>query len=727
MKQILQDLKSGDTQIAEIPCPQTRRGHLLISTSRTLVSAGTERMLVEFGKANYLDKARQQPEKVKQVIDKVKTDGLVPTVEAVQAKLDQPVPLGYCNVGRVIDVGDDVRGFAPGDRVVSNGNHAEVVRVPKNLCAKIPDGVSDDEAAFTVVAAIGLQGIRLAQPTLGECVVVTGLGLIGLLTVQLLRAQGCKVLGIDFDEQRLALAEQFGAHTCNLSAGEDPVDAGLALSKGHGVDAVLVTAATSSSEPMHQAAQMCRKRGRIVLVGVTGLELQRADYYEKELSFQVSCSYGPGRYDATYEEQGLDYPIGFVRWTEQRNFEAILEMLDDGRLNVEPLITHRFEIDAVAEAYEVVGGKEASIGILLEYPGVDSEQRARRTVSLQPDARGIDIPGWVRSAKAKVAPVGSRRVVVGAIGAGNYATRALFPALQESGARLKTVSSSGGVSGVYAAKKFGFDQATTDTAGLLEDPEINTVVIATRHNSHARFVCQALEAGKHVFVEKPLAIHDDELDQIATTYRSLVESGEAPLLMVGFNRRFAPQIDEMKSLLDARPEPKTFIMTVNAGEIPAEHWTQNMEVGGGRIIGEGCHFIDLLRFLSDSPLAQIQAMSIGAAPSVQVTQDKATLTMRFEDGSMGTVHYFANGDKSFPKERLEVFCGGGILQLDNFRRLEGFGWPGFKSSKLWSQDKGNAACMKRFVNAVELGGTSPISFDELMEVSRAAIVAAEQL
>lgn len=726
MKQVLQNLRTGATQVAIVPAPQLGHSNVLTSTSRTLVSAGTERMLVEFGQANYLDKARQQPEKVKQVIDKVKTDGLIPTVEAVQSKLDQPIPLGYCNVGRVMEIGAGVAGFEVGERVVSNGQHAEVVRVPKNLCAKIPDGVSDDQAAFTVVAAIGLQGIRLVQPTLGERFVVTGLGLIGLLTVQLLRAHGCKVLGIDFDEERLELAEQFGAQVCNLSEGEDPVAAGKAFSDGEGVDGVIIAAATTSDEPVHQAAQMCRKRGRIVLVGVTGLQLQRADFYEKELSFQVSCSYGPGRYEAPYEEQGLDYPIGFVRWTEQRNFRAVLEMLDDGRLDVEPLISHRFDIAQAADAYRVVAGDEPSIGILLEYPGVDDPERAEQTVDLAGEAR-LDVPGWVRSAKARVSAVATSDVVVGAIGAGNYATRVLFPALQESGARLKVVSSSGGLSGLYAGKKFGFEQTTTDTERLFDDPEVNVVVIATRHDTHKRFLCRALEAGKHVFVEKPMAIDAREVIEIEETYRRLIEEERAPLLMVGFNRRFAPQIEEMKSLLAAKTQPKSFIMTVNAGEIPPEHWTQNPDVGGGRIIGEACHFIDLLRFLAGAPIERMQTMSMGAAPGVAVTEDKASLTMSFADGSIGTVHYFANGDKSFPKERLEVFCGGGILQLDNFRRLDGYGWPGFKSSKLWSQDKGNAACIKRFLEAVEAGQSSPISFGEILEVSRAAIQAAEQV
>ena len=396
MKQILQSLKTGDTKLADVPVPGVKRGQLLIQTSKTLISAGTERMLVEFGKASWIDKARQQPDKVRMVLDKIRTDGLLPTVEAVLNKLDQPLPLGYCNAGRVVEVGAGVEGFAPGDRVVSNGKHADVVAVPMNLCAKVPDKVTGEEAAFTVLGAIALQGIRLVNPTLGETVVVTGLGLIGLVTVQLLRAHGCRVLGIDFDADKLALARQFGAETVDLSTGQDPVVVAQAFSRGRGVDAVIVTAATKSSEPMHQAALMCRKRGRIVLVGVTGLELSRADFFEKELTFQVSCSYGPGRYDPSYEEKGQDYPVGFVRWTEQRNFEAVLDMMADGRLDVKPLISHRFAITEAEQAYELVGGAAPSLGILLEYPAGDITTESR-TVKLPPFAQapfqGGVVPG----------------------------------------------------------------------------------------------------------------------------------------------------------------------------------------------------------------------------------------------------------------------------------------------------------------------------------------------
>jgi len=661
-------------------------------------------MLVEFGKAGWIDKARQQPDKVRMVLDKIKTDGLQPTLEAVFNKLDQPLPLGYCNVGRVAELGAGVTGFAVGDRVISNGKHAEVVSVPLNLCAKVPDSVSDEEAAFTVLGAIALQGIRLIQPTLGEAVVVTGLGLIGLMTVQLLRANGCRVLGLDFDPGKLAMARQFGAEVVDLSAGQDPVAAAEAFSRGRGVDAVIVTAATQSSEPMHQAALMCRKRGRIVLVGVTGLELSRDDFFKKELTFQVSASYGPGRYDPNYEEKGQDYPVGFVRWTGQRNFEAVLDMMATGALDVKTLISHRFAIEEAEQAYEVVGGVGPSLGILLRYPGVEITE-ASRTVSLRDD--GLTDLATARSPQDDAA---AHKAKVSFLGSGSYATAVLIPAFKAAGADLRSVASSAGVSGVHAGRKYGFAETTTDSDRLFADVATDAVVITTRHDSHARFVLQALAAGKHVFVEKPLCLTLDELGKIEAAYVP------SKVLMVGFNRRFAPQVQKMKGLLQGVSGPKAMVMTVNAGAIPADHWTQDLEVGGGRIIGEACHFIDLLRFMAGVPIVSYQRVAMDAA-----TQDTVTLQLSFADGSIGTVHYFANGSKSFPKERLEVFAGGGVLQLDNYRRLTGFGWPGFKRMNLWRQDKGQKACAKAFVDAVAQGGPAPIPVEEILEVSRISI------
>ena len=708
MKQVLQNLKNGLTEVADVPCPQAGRGQLLIRTTRTLVSVGTERMLVDFGKASLLDKARQQPDKVRMALDKLRTDGLVPTIEAVRNKLDQPMPMGYCNVGVVVEVGEGVRGFVAGDRVASNGRHAEMVAVPVNLCAKVPDGVGDEAAAFTVLGAISLQGLRLAQPTLGEAVVVTGLGLIGLMTVQLLRAQGCRVLGLDFDADKLALARRFGAEAVDLKSGADPVAAAMDFSRGRGVDAVIITASTKSSEPVHQAALMSRKRGRIVLVGVVGLELFRADFYEKELTFQVSCSYGPGRYDPGYEARGHDYPVGFVRWTEQRNFEAVLDMLAEHYLDVAPLISHRFDIEHAPQAYDIVGGSEPSLGIVLTFaePGSVAVQ-GRSSTAL---ARVVPLP-------AAMQPHGGD-IRVSVVGAGSYAGAVLIPAFKAAGARLVRIASAGGVSSVHLGRKFGFAEATTDTNALLDDPNTDAVVISTRHDTHADYVVRALAAGKHVFVEKPIALKLEELARI----ESAAAAAPARCLMVGFNRRFAPQVLKIKQLLAGTPGPKTFLMTVNAGAIPAQHWTQDAAVGGGRLVGEGCHFVDVLRFLADVPIASFQVARMSGG-----TPDTASVTLYFADGSLGTLLYVANGSKAFPKERLEVFATGRVLQLDNFRRLTGYGWPGFAKMNLWRQDKGQSGCAAAFLHAVKSGAPSPIALAELLEVGRISIEIEEAL
>ncbi len=687
MKQILQSLKTGQTQLAEVPVPKAKSGHFLIRTSVSLISAGTERMLVDFGKAGWIEKARQQPEKVRQVIDKIRTDGLMPTIEAVRAKLDQPIALGYCNAGQIIE------GTETGIRMVSNGPHAEYACVPKNLSAKIPDRVSDEEAAFTVVGAIGLQGIRLAQPSLGECFVVTGLGLIGLLTTQMLIANGCRVLGIDTDSGRCHLARQFGAETVDLSKGESPLYRAMAFSHHSGVDGVLITAATKSSEPVHQAARMCRKRGRIILIGVTGLELQRSDFYEKELSFQVSCSYGPGRYDSEYEEKGHDYPIGFVRWTEQRNFEAVLDLMASGKLDVKPLITHRFPIEHAEKAYLMISeNKEPYLGILLKYPARNQEKPSHTIRLSSPDISEQH-----------------KNPVIGIIGAGNFTAQVLLPALKKAGVRLKTIASGGGVSAAYLGKKFGFEQSTTDSKEIFADTDIDTVFITTRHNTHARFVSDALIAGKNVFVEKPLCLTMEELENISTISNS-------KKIMVGFNRRFSPLSVKMKLLADTISSPKSFIMTVNAGKIPPDHWTQDMSIGGGRIIGEACHFIDLLRFLAGARISDANILKMKSS-----TSDTVSIGLCFADGSVGTVHYFANGNKAFPKERLEMFAEGKILQMDNFKTLTGYGWSNFNKMKLWRQNKGHEEEMKAFADSIRNGTRSPIPFNEIAEVTRISL------
>lgn len=705
MKQILQNMSTGETRLVDVPVPKNNKSSVLIQTTQSLISIGTERMLVEFGKANMLDKARQQPEKVKMVLEKVTTDGLMATVDAVKSKLDQPLALGYCHVGQIIEVGQDISEFKQGDRVVSNGSHASIVSVSRNLTAAIPDSVTDEEAAFTVLASIGLQGIRLAKPSLGESFVVTGLGLIGLLTVQLLRAHGCRVLGIDFDESKLEIARQFGAETVSLSKDQDPVEAGMAFSRGRGVDAVIITASTKSSDPVSQAARMSRKRGRIILVGVTGLQLDRSEFYQKELSFQVSCSYGPGRYDSNYENKGQDYPLGFVRWTEQRNFEAILDMMADGRLNVKPLISHRFNFDDAVEAYKTLSDDKQALGILLQYPELPQESIVKQ-VTLKKDV----------SFKAN-------QPICGFIGAGNYASRVLIPAYAKAGAQLHTIVSSGGVSATHHGEKNGFHKAATDVAQVLENDEINTVAVVTQHNSHAGYVIDALNRGKNVFVEKPLALDDKELDAIEQAYHKSANSK----LMVGFNRRFAPQIVKMKTLLQSVNQPKSFIMTMNAGAIPKDTWIQDIKIGGGRIIGEACHYIDLMRYLTGAKIISVQARRMGNHPAVEVTEDKAAILLGFEDGSFGTINYFANGGKAFPKERIEVFAGDAVLQLDNFRKLRGFGWKNFKKMNLMRQDKGQVACVVAFLESIRSGKPSPISFDELMEVSRYTIEVARQL
>lgn len=744
MKQILQSLKTGETVLENVPCPKNNPGTLLIETRKTLVSSGTEKMLLEFGKASLLGKIKQQPDKVKMVLDKIKTDGLATTLEAVRSKLDQPIPLGYCNIGKVLEVGSDIIGFKVGDRVISNGNHAEIVRVPKNLCAKVPDNVSDESAAFTVLASIALQGVRLSLPTLGERYVVIGLGLIGLITVQFLKANGCNVLGADFDRKKCKLAEQFGAQVVDLSQGGNIIDIANTFSSHCGVDAVIITAATKSNEPLHQAATMCRKRGRIILVGVIGKEFSRADFYEKELTFQVSCSYGPGRYDECYEQKGQDYPIGFVRWTEQRNFEAVLEMLSSGVLNVTPLITNRFTIDQAVEAYHTLEKNSSSLGILLEYSTNNQLQQTKIKPQIVVNHCAV---------KTDVNAMG-----IGLIGAGNYGARTLGPAFKKTDANLVSVVSSQGISGKLLAKKLGFVNALTDEKTLYTDSNINLVVIVTRHNMHAPQVIQALKAGKHVFVEKPLAVTLEELEQIEKAYGSVSVRGQfdnsvrvsnecegdsnasqlilkththtkiphtdTSILMVGFNRRFAPQVKTIKKLLQTQSAPKSFIMIVNAGMIPQDHWIQDRKIGAGRIIGEACHFIDLLRFLAGSKITNWHAISVN---STGICDDKTIITLSFEDGSIGSIHYLANGHKSFPKERLEVFCDGKILQLDNFRKLIGFGWKNFKKHNLRRQNKGQNECVAAFIDAIKDGKPAPIDFNELIEVSRVTIEIGESL
>ncbi len=697
MKQILQHLKNGQMEIADVPCPQVGYGKALIQTRASLISAGTEKMLVEFGKANLIQKARQQPDKVKQVLDKIRTDGLLPTLEAVFRKLDEPLPLGYCNAGVVLEVGGGISDLQPGDRVISNGNHAEFVCVPRNLVAKTPENVSDEQAAFTILGAIALQGVRLVQPTLGEKVMVFGMGLIGLITVQLLRASGCEVLAVDVNPRRLALAQGFGAKTVDCLQGADPIAAARAFTGEQGVDAAIITASAKTDEIVHQAAESCRKRGRVVLVGVVGLNLRRSDFYQKELTFQVSCSYGPGRYDEAYEQDGRDYPSGLVRWTEGRNFEAVLGAISNGSLNMDSLITHRFKIDEALKAYEKIENDPATLGVILQYKG-DSERSGVIAIS----QRGTK---------------GSGKAVVGVIGAGSFSKGILLPAIAKTKADIAYIADLNGAAAKHAGVKFGARKAVTDYQRILDDKQVDTVFVVTGHNTHARFICEGLEAGKHVFVEKPLCLHEAELDEIESAVRKNPDS----FLMVGFNRRFSPHTLKIKNLLAGRSAPVCMNMTVNAGIIPADHWVQNPEIGGGRILGEGCHFIDLLSFIASSPVKSVSAAMVGDGPAVR--DDKMSIVLEFADGSIGTVNYFANGAKSYPKESLEIFSDGNVLRLDNFRVTHGFGFKNFRKFKTARQDKGHAAQFDLFIKRIEQGGELLIPFSQLKNVTQASFAA----
>ena len=692
-------------EIAEVPCPQVGRGQVLIQTGASLISAGTERMLVKFSKANLISKARQQPDKVKQVLDKMRTDGLMPTLEAVFRKLDEPLPLGYCNAGTVLEVGTGVHDIQPGDRVASNGPHAEVVCIQRNLCAKIPDSVSDEQASFTILGSIALQGLRLADPLLGEKFVVFGMGLIGLLAVQLLRANGCEVMGVDVNPKRLELAEKFGAETVNVAARADPVAAANTWTGGRGVDGVLITASAKKDQIVHQAAQSCRKRGRIVLVGVVDLNLLRSDFYEKEISFHVSCSYGPGRYDEKYEQCGQDYPYGFVRWTEQRNFEAVLAAMQVGSLSVDDLITDRFALDDAVSAYEKIQNDADSLGVILQYPAY------------------VDVSPIITVSRKSVAAV--NRAVVGIIGAGNFSRSILLPALSRTSSRIAYIADIDAAAARYAAKKFKAEQATTDYRKILEDPEVNAVFVVVGHHLHARFICEVLEAGKHVFVEKPLAMNAEELSRIETLYNSQfkTQNSELSLLMVGFNRRFSPHTVKIRELLGGRGGPLCMTMTVNAGYIPPDHWTQDPERGGGRIIGEGCHFIDLLSHLAGSPVTTVSASMVGGDAAIR--SDKMSIILRFADGSIGTVNYFANGSKSYPKDRLEIFSDGCILTMENFRITRGYGFKGFKRFKTLRQDKGHDSEVAAFIDLIANGGEPLITFDQLTNVTKASFAAVE--
>ena len=696
MKQIIQSFKTGETILENVPAPQVRKGAVLIQTTRSLVSLGTERMLVEFGKSNLIQKARQQPDKVKQVLDKIKTDGLMPTIETVFNKLGEPLPLGYCNVGRVIAVGEGVNDFKVGDRVASNGQHAEFVSVPKNLVAHIPDNVSDEEASFTVIGSIGLQGIRLLNPTLGETVVVVGLGLIGLITAQLLVSNGCRVIGTDIDEGKLAMAKEWGIIPFNPLNG-DVVKFVEDQTKGVGADGVIITASAKNNNIISQAARMSRKRGKIVLVGVVGLDINRAEFYEKELTFQVSCSYGPGRYDDDYEQKGIDYPLAFVRWTEKRNFETILQSISSGHLKVKEMITEVVPLNDYLKIYGEIGSSK-SIASILKYD---------ENANLNPS----------RNVVLKASSFADSKGVLGIIGSGNFTKMTMMPALKNSGASYKYIASNGGVTGTALAQKFGIANSTTDYKQILDDPEVDLVLITTRHNLHAPMVIESLKAGKNVFVEKPLALNHEELNNIIEAQQ---QSGKT--VTVGFNRRFSPHIQKIKQVVgDA---PMNVIATMNAGFIPANVWVHDMKVGGGRIIGEACHYIDLITFLTGSKVKAVCMNAMGVNP--EENTDNATILLKYENGSTGVINYFANGSKAYSKERLEVFSQERTLVMDNFRTTEGFGTKGFTKIKT-SLDKGHKAQFTKLVDRTKKGGNALIPFDEIVNTTKASFAAIESL
>ena len=697
MKQIIQDLKKGDTILEEVPVPKVKAGSVLIKTTRSLVSLGTERMLVDFGKANFLDKARQQPDKVKMVMDKVKTDGLKPTLDAVFNKLGQPLPLGYCNVGEVVAVGKGVLEFQIGDRVASNGHHAEYVCIPKNLVANIPDNVSDEEAAFTVIGAIGLQGIRLLNPTFGETIVVVGLGLIGLVTAELLLANGCNVIGFDYDAKKVALAKEKGIVAINPGEGTDQVKFLENYTNGVGADGVIITASNKSNEIISQSAQMCRKRGRIILVGVIGLYISRADFYEKEISFQVSCSYGPGRYDDNYEQKGQDYPIGHVRWTEKRNFEAILNAISKKVLKVEPLITERISLNEYQTIYGNMNNPNSIASILI----YDNNAEQKSVVAMDQ-----------RSFKAQ-------KGVIGIVGAGNFTSSTILPNLKKIQANIKYIASSGGLTGTIMAKKYAISNSTTDYSEILKDEEVDLVLITTRHNMHAPMVLEAIKAGKSVFVEKPLAIKETELEDIVAAYKDAKVN-----VSVGFNRRFAPLAIKMKKLLGSDESPMNIVATMNAGAIPADVWVHDMEIGGGRILGEACHYIDLCSYLTGSKVVAVCMNAMGSNP--EENTDNASILLQYENGSNAVINYFSNGSKAYSKERVEVFSQERTLVMDNWRKLKAYGFKGFSKSSS-KQDKGHFNQFQQLVEQQKNGGHPIIPFDSIINTTKASFAALQSL
>ncbi len=708
MKQVAQRQADGELRVVEVPRPVVREGGVLVRTGYSLISAGTERSSVEVARKSLVGKARARPDQARQVIDNVRKQGLKETYQKVRSRLDQLTPLGYSSAGVVVEVGPGVEGLSVGDRVACAGAgyaaHAEYNFVPRNLCVRA-GAVPLDEAAFGTVGAIALQGVRQADVRVGENVAVIGLGLVGLLTVQLLKASGCRVLGVDPNEERATLARELGCDS-TAAPGEAALDSGSELTDGVGMDAVLITAATSSSGPVSLAGKLCRDRAKVVMVGATGMEVPRSIYYDKELDFRLSRSYGPGRYDPEYEEKGRDYPIAYVRWTEQRNIGAFVDLVAQGKVKVRPLITHTFAIDAAAEAYDLITeGSEPHIAVLLEY-GLDE-------AAIEPAGPAARIAvGAAASPDARSGGTGD--VGVGVIGAGSFATGTLIPALEASAhARLEGVASASGLSARSAAEKHGFSYAAADAEALLDAPEVNALVVATRHDTHAELVVGALERGKAVFVEKPLAVDEAGL-------RKVVEAAEGatrPLVMVGYNRRFAPTTRRLVEFFAETQEPLSLHYRVNAGFLPLTHWLHDPAVGGGRIVGEGCHFVDLLMFIAGS--APVEVFARALPDGGRYRQDNVSVQIRFANGSVGTLQYLANGDRQVPKERIEVSGAGSTAILDDFRDLTlARGGKLDRTGRFFGkQDKGHRAEIDAFVEAVRSGGDSPIPLAEAVLVS----------
>ena len=702
MKQVVQHLRNGATRVVDVPVPRPTPGTVLVRTAVSVLSAGTERMVVDFAGRSLVGKARARPDLVRQTLDKVRKEGVLPAIEAVRARLDEPLALGYASAGTIVEVGDGVDSLRPGDRVACAGGgyavHGEYAVIPKNLVARLPENVDFESAAFATLGAIALHALRLGRLQIGERVAVVGLGLLGLLTAALARAAGATVLGVDLDRGRVRLARALGAAAHTRPEAEA---AARAASGGVGFDLIVICADGPSNDPVTLAAALARDRARVVAVGAVGLDLPRKAYYEKELEFIVSRSYGPGRYDPSYEEDGRDYPAGYVRWTEGRNLQSVVDLIGEGRLDVHPLISHRFPIERAVEAYALLaGGGPEVLGVLLTYP-----------LGAQPTPR--DRLLTLRPASASNEPVR-----LGAIGAGSFATAVAFPALRRlRGVEFVGVATASGLSAAHAGSRFGFRYATTDESKILGDPEVNTLAVFTRHHLHARLTAAGLRAGKHVFCEKPLALTKAELDDVA---EALADA--RGMLTVGFNRRFAPLALRLKGFMEAAGAPLAMLYRINAGPLPADHWLRDLDQGGGRLIGEVCHFIDLMTFLAGSPPVRVEAR--GLQPGSADLEDSLLITVGFAGGGLGSIAYLANGDRSFEKERLEVFGAGRVAVLDDFRRLEtSDSGRRRRWTSPWRQDKGHRALWQAFVDAIRLGGPPPIPYSDVMAVSKATIAA----